>query len=151
MKPTGAKRSGGLSFCVSAVNPPERKETVNLTTTVNQKQLLDILLNVGLVRPIFIWGAPGIGKSAIVEQIAEQVGLPCVSLLGSQLAPAFQAALDGLNESYEDIRDIYIYTREDDTLMPLDRWLRCTDLSRPFYIGGIIDYYSSAILGNGSF
>ena len=60
---------------------------MNLTTTVNQKQLLDILLNVGLVRPIFIWGAPGIGKSAIVEQFAEQVGLPCVSLLGSQLAP----------------------------------------------------------------
>lgn len=60
---------------------------MNLTTTVNQKQLLDILLNVGLVRPVFIWGAPGIGKSAIVEQLAEQVGLPCVSLLGSQLAP----------------------------------------------------------------
>ena len=60
---------------------------MNLTTTVNQKQLLDILLNVGLVRPIIIWGAPGIGKSAIVEQFAEQVGLPCVSLLGSQLAP----------------------------------------------------------------
>ena len=60
---------------------------MNLTTTVNQKQLLDILLNVGLVRPIFIWGAPGIGKSAIVGQFAEQVGLPCVSLLGSQLAP----------------------------------------------------------------
>ena len=87
MRPTGAECSGGLSFCVSAANLPERKETVNLTTTVNQKQLLDILLNVGLVRPVFIWGAPGIGKSAIVEQFAEQVGLPCVSLLGSQLAP----------------------------------------------------------------
>ena len=60
---------------------------MNLTSTVNQKQLLDILLNVGLVRPIFIWGQVGIGKSSIVEQFAEQVGLPCVSLLGSQLAP----------------------------------------------------------------
>src|SRR5699024_9815451 len=39
------------------------------------------------VRPVFIWGAPGIGKSAIVEQFAADVGLPCVSLLGSQLAP----------------------------------------------------------------
>ena len=61
MRPTGAECSGGLSFCVSAANLPERKETVNLTTTVNQKQLLDILLNVGLVRPIFIWGQVGIG------------------------------------------------------------------------------------------
>lgn len=60
---------------------------MNLTVSVDQKQLLDILLNVGIVRPVFIWGAPGIGKSAIVEQFAEDLGLPCVSLLGSQLAP----------------------------------------------------------------
>lgn len=36
---------------------------------------------------VFIWGTPGIGKSAIVQQFADEVGLPCVSLLGSQLAP----------------------------------------------------------------
>lgn len=39
------------------------------------------------MRPVFIWGAPGIGKSALVEKFAKDVGLPCVSLLGSQLAP----------------------------------------------------------------
>ena len=59
----------------------------DLAVSVDQKQLLDILLNVGIVRPVFIWGAPGIGKSAIVEQFAADMGLPCVSLLGSQLAP----------------------------------------------------------------
>jgi hypothetical protein len=36
---------------------------------------------------VFIWGAPGIGKSSIVERFAGEVGLSCVSLLGSQLAP----------------------------------------------------------------
>lgn len=46
-----------------------------------------MLLNVAVIRPVFIWGAPGIGKSSIVEKFAESVGLPCVSLLGSQLAP----------------------------------------------------------------
>ena len=60
---------------------------MNLAISVDQKQLMDVLLNAGTVRPVFIWGAPGIGKSAIVEQFAEAVGLPCVSLLGSQLAP----------------------------------------------------------------
>ena len=60
---------------------------MNLAISVNQQQLMDVLLNVGTVRPVFIWGAPGIGKSAIVEQFSEAVGLPCVSLLGSQLAP----------------------------------------------------------------
>lgn len=48
---------------------------------------MDVLLNVATVRPVFIWGAPGIGKSAIVQQFAADVGLECVSLLGSQLAP----------------------------------------------------------------
>jgi hypothetical protein len=60
---------------------------MNPPTTVTQKQLAEFLLNVALVRPVFIWGPPGIGKSALVQQFATQVGLPCMSLLGSQLAP----------------------------------------------------------------
>lgn len=60
---------------------------MNLLVTVSQNELLDVLLNVAPVRPIFIWGAPGIGKSALVNTFAESVGLECVSLLGSQLAP----------------------------------------------------------------
>ncbi len=60
---------------------------MNLAISVDQNQLRTVLLNVATVRPVFIWGAPGIGKSAIVEQFAEDVGLECVSLLGSQLAP----------------------------------------------------------------
>lgn len=60
---------------------------MNSSFTVTQKQLSEFLLNVALVRPVFIWGAPGVGKSSLVTQFAEQLGLPCVSLLGSQLAP----------------------------------------------------------------
>ena len=60
---------------------------MTLPVSVNQNQLLDVLLNIAIVRPVFIWGAPGIGKSSIVEKFADSLGLPCVSLLGSQLAP----------------------------------------------------------------
>jgi hypothetical protein len=60
---------------------------MNTAITVTQKQLLDFLLNVAVARPVFIWGPPGIGKSSLVQDFAVQVGLPCVSLLGSQLAP----------------------------------------------------------------
>lgn len=60
---------------------------MHLATTVTQRQLFDFLLNVAPVRPVFIWGPPGIGKSSLVQQFADAVGLPCVSLLGSQLAP----------------------------------------------------------------
>ena len=60
---------------------------MNIGVSVTPKELFDLLLNVSLVRPVFIWGAPGIGKSSLVEKFAEQVGIPCVSMLGSQLAP----------------------------------------------------------------
>ena len=60
---------------------------MNIPIAVNQTELLEVLLNVALTRPVFIWGAPGIGKSSIVENFAQSLGLPCVSLLGSQLAP----------------------------------------------------------------
>lgn len=57
------------------------------TISLSQKQLADFLLHIAIVRPVFIWGPPGIGKSSLVMQFAESVGLACVSLLGSQLAP----------------------------------------------------------------
>jgi MoxR-like ATPase len=59
---------------------------MNAPITVTQKGLAEFLLNVSVVRPVFVWGAPGIGKSSIVEQFAAQLGLECVSMLGSQLA-----------------------------------------------------------------
>ncbi|HEU4328406.1 MAG TPA: MoxR family ATPase [Roseiflexaceae bacterium] len=59
----------------------------NAPVTLTQNQLSDFLLNVALVRPVFIWGPPGIGKSALVQSFAASLDLPCVSLLGSQLAP----------------------------------------------------------------
>jgi hypothetical protein len=55
--------------------------------TVTPPELSKLLLNVAMTRPVFIWGPPGIGKSALVEQFAHEVGVDCVSLIGSQLAP----------------------------------------------------------------
>jgi hypothetical protein len=60
---------------------------VNTAYTLTPAQLSEFLLNVATRRPVFIWGPPGIGKSSLVQQFASDVGLPCVSLLGSQLAP----------------------------------------------------------------
>lgn len=60
---------------------------MNAAISISPKQLPDFLLHVATVRPVFIWGPPGIGKSSLVQEFAAAVGLPCVSLLGSQLAP----------------------------------------------------------------
>lgn len=54
---------------------------------LSQKDLLEFLHKVAIHRPVFIWGPPGIGKSAIVHDFAKEIGLECVALLGSQLSP----------------------------------------------------------------
>lgn len=40
---------------------------MNLPLNVTPKELTEVLLNVAPIRPVFIWGAPGIGKSSLVE------------------------------------------------------------------------------------
>lgn len=55
--------------------------------TVTPAQLPGLLLHVAVVRPVFVWGAPGIGKSSLVRDFAASLGLECVTLVGTQLAP----------------------------------------------------------------
>jgi MoxR-like ATPase len=55
--------------------------------TVTPARLPELLLTTAVVRPVFLWGAPGIGKSSLVRDFAASLGLDCVSLLGTQLAP----------------------------------------------------------------
>ncbi|MDX3451388.1 MoxR family ATPase [Streptomyces sp. ME02-8801-2C] len=55
--------------------------------TVTPARIPELLLGLATVRPVFLWGAPGIGKSSLVREFAESLGLECVSLLGTQLAP----------------------------------------------------------------
>ena len=62
---------------------------MNLALSVTPKELSEVLLNIATVRPVFIWGAPGIGKSSIVERFAENVGLPCVSASHAGMFVAF--------------------------------------------------------------
>ncbi len=55
--------------------------------TVSPARIPELLLGLATVRPVFLWGAPGIGKSSLVREFAQSLGLECVSLLGTQLAP----------------------------------------------------------------
>jgi hypothetical protein len=60
---------------------------VESAITVTPAQLPGILLHLAVVRPVFLWGPPGIGKSSLVRAFSDALGLPCVTLLGTQLAP----------------------------------------------------------------
>jgi len=67
---------------------------LNPAITVTQKQLSDFLLNVALVRPVFIWGPPGIGKSSLVQQFT---GFPSMYHMGPEQPPVdVERALAGL-------------------------------------------------------
>jgi AAA domain (dynein-related subfamily) len=60
---------------------------MQVSVTISAAELPEFLLHVAVVRPVFVWGQPGIGKSSLVQNFAASLSLPCVSLLGTQLAP----------------------------------------------------------------
>jgi MoxR-like ATPase len=56
-------------------------------TTLTPSELLDFLLDVAPVLPVFIKGPPGGAKTSMVELFCESVGLECVILHGSTCLP----------------------------------------------------------------
>lgn len=107
---------------------------MNLPIQVTQKELMEILLNVSIIRPVFIWGAPGIGKSALVEKFAEEVGLPCVSLLGSQLAPEDIIGIPQIKGETSEFLPPKMIARKDPYVLFLDELNACTqEVQKAFY------------------
>ena len=51
------------------------------------EEFLDKVINSSLNKSIMIWGAPGIGKSSIVQSLAIKLNLQFIDLRLSQLAP----------------------------------------------------------------
>ena len=107
---------------------------MNLPVTVSQSELMEILLNVALVRPVFIWGPPGIGKSSIVEEFADCIGLPCVSLLGSQLAPEDVIGIPRINGDTSEFLPPKMIARKTPYVLFLDELNACTqEVQKSFY------------------
>lgn len=107
---------------------------MNSTTSVTQKQLLDFLLNVAIIRPVFIWGQPGIGKSALVQHFAQEVGLPCVSLLGSQLAPEDLIGVPQIVDGVSQFCPPKMIARAEPYCLFLDELNACThEVQKAFY------------------
>lgn len=107
---------------------------MNLPISVTQSDLLEILLNVATVRPVFIWGAPGIGKSALVEKFADEVGLPCVSLLGSQLAPEDIIGIPQIKGETSEFLPPKMIARKEPYVLFLDELNACSqEVQKAFY------------------
>ena len=107
---------------------------MNLPITATQSGLLEILLNIAPVRPVFIWGAPGIGKSALVEHFAATVGLPCVSLLVSQLAPEDIIGIPQIKGETSEFLPPKIIARKEPYVLFLDELNACSqEVQKAFY------------------
>ena len=107
---------------------------MNLPLSVTQEELSEVLLNVAPVRPVYIWGAPGIGKSALVEQFAESVGLPCVSLLGSQLAPEDIIGIPQIKDGTSEFLPPKMIARKEPYVLFLDELNACSqEVQKAFY------------------
>ncbi|RKP49843.1 AAA family ATPase [Cohnella endophytica] len=131
---------------------------MNISTTVTNKQLIDLLLNVAVVRPVFVWGAPGIGKSSLVQQFAEMVGLPCVSLLGSQLAPEDLIGVPQIVNGRSQFCPPSMIAREEPYCLFLDELNACNhEVQKAFYslilekrIGDYVLPAGSIVIGAGN-
>lgn len=87
-----------------------------------------------MVRPVFIWGAPGIGKSSIVQQFASQLGLSCVSMLGSQLAPEDIIGVPQIVEGKSRFCPPSMIAREEAYCLFLDELNACShEVQKAFY------------------
>ena len=107
---------------------------MNLPVSVNQEELLNLLLNIAPIRPVFIWGAPGIGKSALVEKFADSVGLPCVSLLGSQLAPEDIIGIPQVKDGVSEFLPPKMIARKEPYVLFLDELNACSqEVQKAFY------------------
>lgn len=107
---------------------------MNLPISVTQNELMDILLNVAVTRPVFIWGAPGIGKSALVEKFADDLGMPCVSLLGSQLAPEDIIGIPQIRGNTSEFLPPKMIARSEPYVLFLDELNACSqEVQKAFY------------------
>ena|SRR5208337_4077930 len=130
------------------------KEAISLT----QAQLPEFLLNVAVVRPVFIWGAPGIGKSSLVRQFADRLGLDCVSLLGSQLAPEDLIGVPQIVDGKSRFCPPQMIARERAYCLFLDELNACThEVQKSFYsliherrVGDYVLPEGSIVLGAGN-
>ncbi len=101
---------------------------------ITQKDMIDFLLGVAGTRPVFIWGPPGVGKSSLVEEYAAKMGLECISLLGSQLAPEDVMGVPQIVDGRIQFCPPRLIAREKPYCLFLDELNACSDdVQKAFY------------------
>ena len=79
--------------------------------------------------------------SRFVESAAKLAGATYEAFIGGSGNESLIYSLIDLKEAYDDGYGFYIYDRDEDELLTLDTWLRTANLTRHWFVGGIIDYH----------
>jgi hypothetical protein len=107
---------------------------VESAITVTPAQLPVLLLHLAVVRPVFLWGPPGIGKSSLIRAFADALGLPCVTLLGTQLAPEDLIGVPELREGRSRFAPPETIARDEPYCLFLDELNAATpEVQKAFY------------------
>src|SRR4051794_18784933 len=107
---------------------------VESAITVTPAELPHVLLHVAVVRPVFVWGAPGIGKSSLVRAFAESLGLPCVTLVGTQLAAEDLIGVPELRDGFSRFAPPEMIARSEPYCLFLDELNSSSpDVQKAFY------------------
>jgi len=126
--------------------------------TVTPAELPGVLLHVAVVRPVFVWGAPGIGKSSLVRTFAQSLGLDCVTLIGTQLAPEDLIGVPELRDGRSRFAPPEMIARDEPYCLFLDELNSSSpDVQKAFYslildrrIGGYALPEGSIVIGAGN-
>lgn len=97
-------------------------------------ELKDFLLYIAPVRPVFIWGPPGIGKSSVINQFSKEVNMECVPLLGSQLLPEDLLGIPKIDgEVSRFVPPSLIYRKESFCLFVDEMNIASSEVQKAFY------------------
>lgn len=102
--------------------------------TIAMGQLHRYLLHTATVAPVHVWGPPGLGKSAVVEQFATAVGMDCISMIGSQLAPEDLIGVPRIEDGFSVFCPPRLFARDEPFVLFLDELNGSSpDVQKAFY------------------
>ncbi len=96
----------------------------------------ELVFNPGILGTFFLRK-----HSSFIESAAKLAGATYEAFIGGSGSDALAYTMFELRDAYDDRFGFYILDRDDGELKTLDSWLRSANLTRPWYVGGIIDYH----------
>ncbi len=79
--------------------------------------------------------------SQFLEHAGKLTGFPPEAFSGGEGNGELEYALFAVSDAYEDRYGFYVFDPASGELQTLHAWLRSADLTKPYYVGGIVDYH----------